>query len=77
MVISERLDIIQTNRHMKTIRYFRDNDSYWKFEDGRPPLTKTGFYSNWRLSFFPNLQEFLNDSGRVTEVEKREAENGV
>lgn len=59
---------------MKTVRYFRDKDSYWKFESGKPPLTKTGFYSSWRASYFKTVEEFLSDPVKVREVGIEEAE---
>ncbi len=59
---------------MKKIRYFRDKDSFWKFETGKPPLMKTGYYSRWQRSFFRSVEEFLTDPGQVEEVSREEAE---
>jgi hypothetical protein len=59
---------------MKATRYFRDKGTYWNFEDGKRPLTKAGFYSPWRSSFFRSLDEFQKDPVKVEEVESGEAE---
>lgn len=59
---------------MKTTRYFKDGDCYWKFEPGRRPKRKTGFYSSWEDSFFRGLGEFLRDPGTVVEIGAEEAE---
>ena len=59
---------------MKTTRYFKDGDCYWKFEPGRRPKRKTGLYSSWEDSFFRGLGEFLRDPGAVMEIGPEEAE---
>jgi hypothetical protein len=62
------------NPDMKTTRYFRDGNCYWKFIPGRRPKQKNGLYSKWRDSYFRDIDEFLTDPGSVGEVSEEEAE---
>lgn len=59
---------------MKTTRYFRDGDCYWKFDPELSPQQKTGFYSEWEDSYFKNIDEFLSDPGSIGEIGEDEAE---
>lgn len=59
---------------MSTARYFKDNESYWKFEAGKHPQMKTSLHARWGDSFFHSLDEFLTDPGQVAEVREDEAE---
>ena len=59
---------------MKTVRYFRDHESCWKFEEGQPPLMKKGYDSPWTESYFSSLEEFLQDPGDIEEVPREEVE---
>lgn len=59
---------------MKNVRYFRDKESYWKFEAGQPPLMKDGYHSPWKESYFVDVDEFLTDPGDIEEVTREEVE---
>lgn len=59
---------------MNTARYFKDKDTYWKFEPGQRPKMKAGFYAPWGDSFFRNLADFLADPIPVREIAMEEAE---
>ncbi len=59
---------------MKPIRYFRDGECFWKFEEGHHPQRKNGAASEWEDSYFSGLGEFLRDPGGVQEIGRDEAE---
>jgi hypothetical protein len=59
---------------METTRYFKDGNSWWKFESGKHPQIRTSIAAEWADSVFATLDEFLADPDSVPEIPAEEAE---
>ena len=55
-------------------RYFRHEDSIWKFAPGQQPQLKTLYSGEWGESVFESLEEFLAEPSQATEITVEEAE---
>ncbi len=55
-------------------RYFKLEDSFWKFEPGKTPQIRTVSSPTWGESVFASLEAFLADPAEVIEVTALEAE---
>lgn len=61
---------------MTATRYFRENETFWKFEEGKKPQIKTPVSEGWTDSLFSSLEEFLEEgvAEEVTESWREERE---
>ena len=59
---------------MDQTRYFKHEDSFWKFEPGQMPQLRTSISPTWGESVFASLEAFLADPAEATEVTALEAE---
>ncbi len=61
---------------MEPTRYFKQEDTIWKFTPGQNPQLRTSLCRVWGESDFASLEAFLADPAVATEITALEAEEG-